>query len=241
MFPYFFLYLLIQTWFLLSVIIFCKQDINFACPCLYIQMYRGNFPSGFPSQFSPNVGSAGPRPRFNYPPDRFPLPQRPQERDRVPEEEIITRPIIKEEDLTRMDDISRDAGWAAHDDIDYNQKLAFSDDEPEPEPPKKEEKQDVKVEEKLDENHSENKDKPRDNRDNRETVKDNRDQPTHRPWNQSTLSRDLRGPNGPNCFSQPSLQSVHSLRGLKLYFFFYSIRFMYFLISMLIIYICFGY
>ncbi|XP_035717368.1 protein PRRC2C-like isoform X6 [Vespa mandarinia] len=177
------------------------------------QIYRGNFPSGFPSQFSPNVGSGGPRPRFNYPPDRFPLPQRPQERDRVPEEEIITRPIIKEEDLTRMDDISRDAGWAAHDDIDYNQKLAFSDDEPEPEPPKKEEKKDVKAEEKLDENHSENKDKPRDNRDNRETAKDNRDQPTHRPWNQSTLSRDLRGPNGPNCFStQSSLQSVHSLR-----------------------------
>ncbi|KAK2582795.1 hypothetical protein KPH14_005056 [Odynerus spinipes] len=180
------------------------------------QTYRGNFPSGFPPQFLPNVGSGGSRPRFNYPPERFPLPQRPQERERVPEEEIVTRPIIKEEDLTRMDDISRDAGWAAHDDIDYNQKLAFSDDEPEPDPPKKEEKKDVKIEEKQDDNHSENKDKLRDNRDNREVVKDTRDQPTLRPWNQSTLSRDLRGPNGPNCFSnQSSLQSVHSLRGAE--------------------------
>ncbi|KAF5289512.1 hypothetical protein FQA39_LY15067 [Lamprigera yunnana] len=44
-------------------------------------------------------------------------------------DEVCHRPIIKEEDLNRMDDMTRDVGWASHDDIDYNQKLAFSDDE----------------------------------------------------------------------------------------------------------------
>lgn len=48
----------------------------------------------------------------------------------VESEEIAPRPIIKEEDLNRMDDM-RDLGWATHDDIDYNQKIAFSDDESE--------------------------------------------------------------------------------------------------------------
>lgn len=44
-------------------------------------------------------------------------------------DDLAHRPIIKEEDLNRMDDMTRDMGWASHDDIDYNQKLAFSDDE----------------------------------------------------------------------------------------------------------------
>ncbi|KAK4881051.1 hypothetical protein RN001_004370 [Aquatica leii] len=44
-------------------------------------------------------------------------------------DDMCHRPIIKEEDLNRMDDMTRDVGWASHDDIDYNQKLAFSDDE----------------------------------------------------------------------------------------------------------------
>lgn len=35
------------------------------------------------------------------------------------EDIILPRPIIKEEDLNRMDDIGRDAGWAVSDDIDY--------------------------------------------------------------------------------------------------------------------------
>lgn len=34
-------------------------------------------------------------------------------------EELAPRPIIKEEDLNRMDEISRDVGWAESDDIDY--------------------------------------------------------------------------------------------------------------------------
>lgn len=48
-------------------------------------------------------------------------------------DEVAHRPIIKEEDLNRMDDM-RDMGWAANDDIDYNQKIAFSDDEGEKDP-----------------------------------------------------------------------------------------------------------
>nr|CAD7571807.1 unnamed protein product [Timema californicum] len=87
-------------------------------------MYRGSFPGGFPPNFQ--AAMHGPRPpRFPYPPDnsRFVQPPRPIEEEGVP------RPIIKEEELSKMDDISHDAGWATHDDIDYNQKLAFSDDE----------------------------------------------------------------------------------------------------------------
>lgn len=39
-------------------------------------------------------------------------------------EEIITRPIIKEEELNHMDDIARDSSWARPDEIDY--KLIIS-------------------------------------------------------------------------------------------------------------------
>lgn len=167
-------------------------------------MYRSNFPGGFSSQFSSNSGSNNLRPRFNHPLDRFPPPQR----DRMGEEEILTRPIIKEEDLTRMDDISRDAGWAAHDDIDYNQKLAFSDDENEAEPSKHDEKKDIK-EKKGDDNIGEEKEKSRDNRDSKE-LRD----PPHRPWTQS-MNRDYRGSNGASggYAGQSQLHSVHSLRG----------------------------
>lgn len=34
-------------------------------------------------------------------------------------EEMARRPIIKEEDLNRMDDMTKDMGWAAQDEIDY--------------------------------------------------------------------------------------------------------------------------
>lgn len=163
-------------------------------------MYRQNFPGGFPPQFSSNSGSNSPRPRFNHSLDRFPPPQR----ERVPEEEILTRPIIKEEDLTRMDDISRDAGWAAHDDIDYNQKLAFSDDEPESETPKSDEKKDAK--EKKDDSAAEEKEKPRDNRDSKDTLRD----PPHRPWTQS--NRDYRGSNGASSGGYSAQPQLH-LRG----------------------------
>jgi hypothetical protein len=104
---------------------------------LLLQMYKGNFSGGnFPAQ----MPAGGQRPRFNYSTDRSPARQQQrQDRDRgIPppvEEEIQTRPIIKEEDLSRMDEISCEAGWTATDDIDYNQKLAFSDDETDDQPP----------------------------------------------------------------------------------------------------------
>lgn len=34
-------------------------------------------------------------------------------------EDLAPRPIVREEDLNRMDEISRDTGWATQDDIDY--------------------------------------------------------------------------------------------------------------------------
>ncbi|CAK1548241.1 unnamed protein product [Leptosia nina] len=44
--------------------------------------------------------------------------------------EVLTaRPILRDEEISSLDDISRDAGWAQHDDIDYDQKLDFSDGE----------------------------------------------------------------------------------------------------------------
>uniref|UniRef100_A0A0A9ZFT9 Protein PRRC2A n=1 Tax=Lygus hesperus TaxID=30085 RepID=A0A0A9ZFT9_LYGHE len=83
--------------------------------------------SGFPpptSTSSSNFQNNIRPPRFN-PPDmnRF-NPSR-----HADPEDLVPRPIIKEEDLTRMDEIARDNGWAANNYIDYNQKIAFSDDE----------------------------------------------------------------------------------------------------------------
>lgn len=37
----------------------------------------------------------------------------------VEQDDVPTRPIIKEEDLKVMDEIGRDTGWAGHDEIDY--------------------------------------------------------------------------------------------------------------------------
>lgn len=42
---------------------------------------------------------------------------------------VLQRPIIKEEELDRMDSLARDDGWTKSEEIDYNQKLVFSDDE----------------------------------------------------------------------------------------------------------------
>jgi hypothetical protein len=44
---------------------------------------------------------------------------------------IMQRPIIKEEELDRIDSLARDDAWSKHDEIDYNKKLQFSDDEAE--------------------------------------------------------------------------------------------------------------
>lgn len=42
---------------------------------------------------------------------------------------IQQRPIIREEELERIDSLARDDAWSRHDEIDYNKKLQFSDDE----------------------------------------------------------------------------------------------------------------
>lgn len=49
---------------------------------------------------------------------------------------IVQRPIIKEEELERIDSLARDEGWSKHDEIDYNKKIQFSDDEPDDISPK---------------------------------------------------------------------------------------------------------
>lgn len=82
-------------------------------------MYRNNFAPNGP------VPPTGPPAPLN---GRGRLDSRPSSRH-VDSDDVLHRPIIKEEDLSKMDDIARDVGWASHDDIDYNQKLAFSDDE----------------------------------------------------------------------------------------------------------------
>uniref|UniRef100_A0A1B6C1D3 BAT2 N-terminal domain-containing protein n=1 Tax=Clastoptera arizonana TaxID=38151 RepID=A0A1B6C1D3_9HEMI len=95
---------------------------------------RGNFLGSFPSSNFQTPLHGPPRGnRFPYQPDgRFMQsgrPTIPQTTSNADSEDSVPRPIIKEEDLNRMDDIARDVGWATHDDIDYNQKLAFSDEE----------------------------------------------------------------------------------------------------------------
>lgn len=75
-------------------------------------MYRGNFAANghgglnFPNAPAP-VNNGRNRGAENRQPPR------------TVEEELGHRPIIREEDLNRMDDMTRDIGWASHDDIDY--------------------------------------------------------------------------------------------------------------------------
>uniref|UniRef100_A0A182QNN5 BAT2 N-terminal domain-containing protein n=1 Tax=Anopheles farauti TaxID=69004 RepID=A0A182QNN5_9DIPT len=45
------------------------------------------------------------------------------------EQEVVVRPIIRDEELQRLEAIAKDEGWAKDYEFDYNQKLEFSDDE----------------------------------------------------------------------------------------------------------------
>ena len=72
-------------------------------------MYKGSFATGgtgAPTQTPPPMNGRN-RPE-NRPPPRL-----------VDPDEITPRPIIKEEELSRMDEIDKDMGWTCHDDIDY--------------------------------------------------------------------------------------------------------------------------
>lgn len=42
---------------------------------------------------------------------------------------LFSTGIIKEEELERIDQIVKEDGWVQDDEIDYNQKLVFSDDD----------------------------------------------------------------------------------------------------------------
>ncbi|XP_065337387.1 protein PRRC2A isoform X3 [Cloeon dipterum] len=97
-------------------------------------MYRGSQfgpgggpPSNFPQNFQGNNN--------NNSRQRYPEQQRQSQGQRYPsqrpvdEDALFSRPIIKEEEFKQLDELVRDNGWATTDDIDYNQKLSFSDEE----------------------------------------------------------------------------------------------------------------
>lgn len=100
------------------------MDISF-------QMCKGNTFQQPPLVMQNNVNQPTPAPshRGQRPQDgRQPPPRLADHRD-ADTDTVAPRPIIKEEDLNRMDEIGKDMGWAESDDIDYNQTIAFSDDE----------------------------------------------------------------------------------------------------------------
>ena len=103
------------------------------------QMYAGRpgFPP-FPPNYHPGMGRppypfpGGERFRGPPPPQRHPMgPGGPQ--DERSDSVLKKATIIKDKDLKEFDNIiSKDGGWAQADgEIDYNEKLVFSDDEDE--------------------------------------------------------------------------------------------------------------
>ncbi|CAL8143706.1 unnamed protein product [Orchesella dallaii] len=115
------------------------------------------FPHGRPPFMYPNAGPPGPggfyppghMPRYGMPippgappPSSHP-PEGPGPRDQNrggrgppqppmrPASHFTSKPIIKQEELERMDVLgAQDGGWATvQDDVDYNKKISFSDDE----------------------------------------------------------------------------------------------------------------
>jgi BAT2 N-terminus len=81
-------------------------------------------------------------PRHRQPPPRH-AGRHNDDRSSSYEPEIIAqRPIIKEEELERIDSLACDEGWSKHDEIDYNKKIQFSDDEPDDVKPKDNDRKD---------------------------------------------------------------------------------------------------
>lgn len=86
--------------------------------------------SSYNNDYSNNRDSGPPRHR-QAPPPRHSGQRQNEDRSSSYEPEIIVqRPIIKEEELERIDSLAKDDGWSKHDVIDYNKKIQFSDDEP---------------------------------------------------------------------------------------------------------------
>ncbi|CRL05547.1 CLUMA_CG018044, isoform A [Clunio marinus] len=85
--------------------------------------------SSYNNDYTNNRDSGPPRHR-QAPPPRHSIRHNNDDRSSSYEPDIIVqRPIIKEEELERIDSLARDDGWSKHDEIDYNKKLQFSDDE----------------------------------------------------------------------------------------------------------------
>ena len=89
-------------------------------------MYRGGFPPHFPPNYHPGMGP----PRQGFYPERFRGPMPPHGR---PMDGEKREGILKDRDLKEFDEIVKskdDGGWAgAQGEIDYSEKLVFSDDE----------------------------------------------------------------------------------------------------------------
>lgn len=88
---------------------------------------RGNYGGGN----NYNDYQNGPPRHRQQPPPRHAGRSHNDDRSASYEPEVITqRPIIKDEELDRIDSLARDdGGWSKNDEIDYNKKLQFSDDE----------------------------------------------------------------------------------------------------------------
>lgn len=96
-----------------------------------------------------NYGGSSYNDYSNGPPrhqQRHPPPRRQQHNDdrssSYEPEVIVQRPIIKEEELERIDSLAHDDGWSKHDEIDYNKKIQYSDDEADDIKPKDDKKLD---------------------------------------------------------------------------------------------------
>ncbi|XP_072887922.1 protein PRRC2A-like isoform X3 [Hemitrygon akajei] len=110
-----------------------------AVPQPYPPPYRGMMPAFMYAPYCglPFPAPYGPQGSYRYPsPDaskfpRVPAPRLPQHPTRM--SEAVKRPsILKQDDLKEFDELENetDDGWAgAHEEIDYTEKLKFSDDE----------------------------------------------------------------------------------------------------------------
>lgn len=69
-------------------------------------------------------------PRFSHHDNRF-MQHSSHHPQQVRREPLVQCAIVKEEDLSKLDEVAKDGGWVLHDSVDYNQQLNFSDEETE--------------------------------------------------------------------------------------------------------------
>lgn len=83
-------------------------------------MYKGSTYQPGPGIGNHNQNTVPATPAVNGRGAHRPMESRPPRLiDREQGDDVVSRPIIKEEELNRMDEISKDAGWAESDEIDY--------------------------------------------------------------------------------------------------------------------------